>query len=159
MKLKVVIMRPDRKNDTLILHENRVKGNVFVRGDYEYFIDADRFQITEDRPFLFKRYYRTFYYALGNPKPLPVPDFKALARPARDENGQIVKDKEGNTVMDWGGILNDGVSPEELKALFNPFFYNIIAQGDKNNWQQMLFYLTCANAAGIGWLLFKMGGF
>jgi len=129
MKTRIVIMKPEHKNDIFILKKKRLEGKKFVHNNVAYLINDDHFQITTDAPWwrlwMFKRYFTTYYYTEGQTNPLPVPSFKHLFE------GQHNKFK---------GLV-DG---EELAALFNPWFYRTIAAPVRDIFSQIMFYINLA---------------
>lgn len=102
VRAKAIIMKPDRTNDSIILNRTQIASKVFNFGETSYILDPDRFQLTYGRTRLGeKEVYSTYYYKAGAPKPLPVPNFPEYE--------------------------NVGVSSEELRAIFTPWFYRQIA--------------------------------
>lgn len=144
MKVKAVIMRPDRTNDVVKLSKRKIKDKTFRYGNYVYFLDQDRFMVSWERPNwalgLMRKYFATYYYRMGVPKPLPVPGF------------QKVLNDEG----DFIGIANDGVSSEELASLFNPWFYRTIAPSAKSAWDYLLFYGVIGGALAAAYLVYML---
>lgn len=130
MKLKAVIFREDRTNDVVIPKKKEVEGKSFRHDGSIYFINPDHVQITWTRTWLVKKnYFATSYYTRGISNPLPVPDFKRVEEQVRDEKGNLVFDAEGKPVVQqiFPKIIDNGVPGEELAAIFNPWFYRIIA--------------------------------
>lgn len=123
MKVKAVIWRKDRTNDVVILgRKNRELSDItFEREKTVYVLDADRFQVTWDRPRKYlglkRAYYSTFYYKQGQSKPVPI-----------------------QQLGDNGKIPSMTVSPEELRALFTPWFYRTIAPVKPKLADQLQFY-------------------
>jgi hypothetical protein len=112
VKTKAVIMLPDRTNSTVILKKTQIAEKVFKHGETMYILDANRFQLTYGRSRLMeKEVYATYYYRSGSPKPLPVPEF-----PEHE---------------------NLGVSAEELRAIFTPWFYRQIAPIEETMWDKI----------------------
>lgn len=146
MKTRIVIMKPEHKNDIFILKKKMLEGKKFNRNNCAYLINDDHFQITTDAPWwrlwMFKRYFTTYYYAEGQTNPLPVPAFKALYAGQHEA---------------FKGLV-DG---EELAALFNPWFYRTIAAPVKDLFTQLSFYMslgTLLMVAYIAWETFQGRG-
>lgn len=81
MKVKAVIMRPDRTNDIVVVPKHKIEGRDLFRYEKNiYRLHADRFQVTWIRrpPFYSRKYYATYYYIKGVTNPLPVPYFSEL---------------------------------------------------------------------------------
>jgi hypothetical protein len=129
MKTRIVIMKPEHKNDIFVLKKKMLEGKKFQRNNVAYLINDDHFQITTDAPWwrlwMFKRYFTTYYYAEGQTNPLPVPSFKSLYAGQHEA---------------YKGLV-DG---EELAALFNPWFYRTIAAPVRDLFSQIMFYINIA---------------
>ena len=141
LKTRIVIMKPDHRNDIFILKKKQLEGKKFVRGNVAYLINDDHFQITTDAPWyrlwLFKRYFATYYYAEGQTNPLPVPAFKNLFNSQADH---------------FKGLI-DG---EELAALFNPWFYRTIAAPVRDVFSQIMFYMNLATLLLVAYIAWQM---
>lgn len=176
MKVKAVIMRPDRTNDVVVMRPRHLKGKTFRHNNCMYFLHPDRFQITQIRRAGFKVYHITYYFIQGVSNPLPVPDFgmmikkqeKVLVRPVGENGTETVLQIEGEpvpegeyNVADFKDAVNLGVPAEELASLFNPWFYRVIAPVELT-WQEKLrFLLDVGTALGVGYciyLLSKLSG-
>jgi hypothetical protein len=137
MKIRAVIMKPDHRNDIFFVAPKKLEGKKFTHAEHGYVINDDHFQLTTDRPWyflwLFKRYHTTYYYAMGHPKPLPVPNFN------------------------MNGDAGDGaVYGEELAAIFNPWFYRTIAAPVRDMWQQIQFYISVGTLLGVIYIAWTM---
>ena len=135
LKTRIVIMKPDHRNDIFILKPKKLEGKKFTHNQFAYFINDEHFQITTDAPwwrlFMFKRYFTTYYYVEGKANPLPVPVFKDT-------------------------MIKGGVDSEELAALFNPYFLRIIAAPVQNMWDQIQFYLSVGTLVGVAYLVWQI---
>lgn len=134
LKIRAVIMRPEHTNDVFIIKPKMmVNDKMFKRGNANYMLNDDHFQITWDKPWfmlwLFKRFFTTYYYTLNKPQPLPVPNFEA------------------NTANP------DLVDGEQLAAIFEPWMWRVIAGPIRDTWDQMVFYIQVATAVGVAYLV------
>lgn len=162
MKVKAVIMRPDRTNDVVRVKKKDIEGKTFRYNNVTYFLHADRFQVTWDgrsitRGFT-RRYYTTYYYTEGVSQPLPVPNFLKVEETVLDAHGNPVMNGNGKpkTVQVFPKEMNNGVSGEELAAIFNPWFYRIIASQTKTVWEQLQFWITVGTGIGVIYLVWKL---
>lgn len=131
LKVKAVIVRPDRVNDVIVLRKKHIKDGVFKHGQTPYIIDPNRMMVTDRRVLRFwKIYYRTYYYKQGMTKPLPFPDFP--------------------------DILDNGVTPGELEAIFNPWFYRTIASHGMDKLMKLMFFLNVATLLGLIWVGYQV---
>lgn len=158
MKVKAVIMRPDHTNDVIVLKKKQIQGKTFTYDNETYFIHPDRFQFTWYRPGytlgLARKYYTTYYFTKGHPQALPVPDFK-LIRVGKEagENGS----KDPNAPEDgYKYMYDNGISAEELAAIFNPWFYRTIAAQTRSMWEQIQMILNIGTALGVGYLIYAL---
>lgn len=165
MKVKAVIMRPDRTNDVVVLKKKHIEGKMFRHDNCIYFLDPDRFQITWVKRFPFKFYHITYYYTRGVSTPLPCPDFKLFIEKVRKSNvdtrtGKLADENTPKefiqeiTEADFHTTVNRGVSAEELASLFNPWFYRIIAAMQKDLWEQIQFYIIVGLAFANIYLIY-----
>jgi hypothetical protein len=147
MKVKAVIMRPDRTNDVVIVKKKNIQGKTFKHGDTTYFLHPDRFQVTWVRAMGgmgWRKYFATYYYVSGMANALPVPNFQMVNEPVLDEAGKPQFDAETGkpkTKQIFPKIIDNGIQGEELAAIFNPWFYRIIASVGKDAWAQIQFYM------------------
>lgn len=137
---KAVIWQSDHQNDVVVINKKNRIGDTFSHRDAVYFLDDTSFQLTEGRKRGQKRIYVTYYYVEGIPKPIP-PDKVKPGLVAVDENGKRAANRP-LPVPDFKGIPNLGVPPEELKAIFTPFFYRIIAATSEDTWKKIQFWTT-----------------
>lgn len=152
-KIKAVIMKPDRENDVLYIKDKNLEGRTFKHKKNTYFIDANRFQMNHSR-FLGigpKQYYPTYYYTEGVSNPLPVPDFGRVEE--RPPEGMT-----DGTVYTYPERIDDGVSAEELAAIFNPWFYRVIASQEEPWYKELQFWLTAGVAVAMVYVIFLMTG-
>lgn len=152
MKVKAVIMRPDRTNDVVVVKKKNIEGKTFRHDKVTYFLHPDRFQVTWiRRAWFFKSYYSTYYYTKGVTNPLPVPDFQMVEDPL-----VTLAMADGKTVMArFPKVLNQGVEGEELAAIFNPWFYRTIAQQKDDWWKELSFWINLGTLLGIVILLWQ----
>lgn len=141
MKVKAIIMRADRTNDVIVVPKKKIEGKTFRHKNVTYFLHPDRFQVTWKWAWGRKWYYSTYYYTEGISNPLPVPDFKKVVNP----DGTISFPK----------VMDNGIAGEELAAIFNPWFYRIIAAQAKNTWEQVQFYISIGTLLGVAYLLWQ----
>lgn len=136
MKIKAVILRPDRTNDVVVMKPKKLEGERFKFGDCSYEVDEENFRLTWGRSlwkFGGNEYFSTYYYKQGVSKPLPVAELHDL---------EEIQD----------------ISAEELAAIFNPWFYRIIAKQDLDKYSQIQFYVIIALALGVGYLIYILNG-
>lgn len=157
MKVKAVIMRPDRTNDVVRVKKKNIEGKTFRHDNCTYFLHADRFMVTWTGRFV-KKYYSTYYYIKGHANPLPVPDFQIVEEPLKDENGQLIMNGDGKPKVKqtFPKVIDNGIASEELAAIFNPWFYRIIASMQKDAMSQIQFYLVIATLCAVGYVIFKL---
>lgn len=136
MKLRAVVFRPEHTNDIFTIKKKMmVNDKMFTRGNGNYMLDDDHFQITTEKPWwrawgIFgKTYFTTYYYAQGQPNPLPVPLFK-------------VEGKKGLP------------ADEELKAMFEAWLWRTIAAPARDVWDQLQFYMSAGTLVGIAYLCY-----
>lgn len=170
MRVKAIIMRPDHNNDAVILRTKDIDGKIFRHKDSVYIIDSEYFQITWQWRNFRRRHYVTYYYMQGFANPLPVPDFKRLIKDVKEKT---IDSKTGLDVtidtpeerrqkikyVDLKNTVDLGVSGPELAALFNPWFYRVVAQIEKDVLQQLMFYVVCGLALAdvyMIWLINKL---
>lgn len=172
MKVKAVIMKPDRTNDIVILKTKQIEAKTFRHDGVTYFLDPDRFMVTWVGRGFGKRYYSTFYYTYGHSQPLPVPDFDPILRSGKKDEITKMESKlkeDGKTPEEikmevdkyiksnpqtFSGIVDNGIPGPELAAIFNPWFYRIIAQqlnDAMKNWQMILLLALCAAMVYLIW--------
>jgi len=163
MKVKAVIMRDDKTNDVVVVKKKQISGDSFRHDDSVYFLMHDRCQITWQRgsPFkLFRReYYSTYYYTRGVSSPLPVPNFDAVEEAKRDADGQIILGEDGKPVMTkvFPKVIDNGIPSEELAAIFNPWFYRIIASNQSDETKKNIqFMLVVGIALGVAYLAWQI---
>lgn len=158
IKAKAIIWKPNRTNQVVILKKKQLEGKTFRVGDCQYFVDPDRFMLTEGWRFGKKRNYTTFYYREGVSSPVPVPNLEGWEEPIRDEKGNVRFGTDGKPVMTkvFPKVINQGVSAEELAAIFNPWFYRIIANPASQIRQDIQFWLVIGIAFGVGYLVWQM---
>lgn len=160
MKVKAVIMRKDKTNDVVIVKKKQISGDTFRHEDYVYFIQPDRSQITWGKAFfgLGKKYFATYYYTRGVAQPWPVPDFHVVEEPVRNEKGDVIYGEDGKPLMKqvFPKMIDQGVSSEELAAIFNPWFYRIIANPVNQVKADIQFWLTVAIACGVAYLCWQI---
>lgn len=162
MKVKAVIMREDRTNDVEIVKKKTIEGKTFRKDDCTYFLHPDRFQVTWQRGPWFKlwrrQYYSTYYYVRGQSQALPVPNFQKVEEAVLDAEGKPVLGDDGKpkTTQTFPKMLNNGIEGEELAAIFNPWFYRIIASQTKSAWEQIQFYLQIGIAVGLIYVIFRL---
>lgn len=166
MKVKAVIMRPDRTNDVVVPKKKSIEGKTFRHDGVTYFLHADRFQVTWQRGKMWqKKYFSTYYYVQGISQPLPVPDFQMVEEP--QTNGKIDPTTklpavefgpDGKPIMiqKFPKVIDAGIKGEELAAIFNPWFYRIIASQTKSAWEQVQMYLTIGIALALLYVIFKL---
>lgn len=138
MKLRAVIFRPQHTNDIFTIKKKlMVNETHFRRGNCQYELNDDNFQVTTDQPWwrlwTFKRYFTTYYYAQGKPKPLPVPLFEELGAPEAS-----------------GLDLVDG---EALANMFEAWLWRTIAAPVRSVLDNMQFYISMATLAGVAYLV------
>lgn len=148
MQVKAVIIRPDRTNDVVIVKKKAMMGKTFRHDNEVYLLHQDRFQVTWTRPNyglgFIKKYYSTYYYIKGQPQPVPLQDLAKLFTLGENGHGPQVK------------VINEGVSGEELAALFNPWFYRIIAAQSMTTWDMITMYGVLGACAGILYLIYAV---
>lgn len=170
MQVKAVIMRPDRTNDIVIVKKKNIAGKTFRFDNTTYFVHPDRFMVTWDRPWfvfvvlpvfgLFRRYFTTYYYRQGMSTPIPVPFFDEITDKVSKHDYEITTGKNGDTktetisTADYKRIVDNGVSGEELAAIFNPWFYRTIAPQVKDLWDYLTQIITFATAAGLVYVIY-----
>lgn len=137
IKLRAVIFKPDHSNEifTIKARKHQLEGKKFVHGNCAYLIDDQHFQITSDprkwwRAFV-RQHYTTYYYKQGCPNPIHVPEFDTQA-------------------------VKDGITSEELAAIFNPWFYRVIAQPTRNLWLEAQFYISVATLLTVLWMAWTL---
>lgn len=175
MKVKAVIMRPDRTNDVVIVRKKRIEGKTFRHAGVTYFLHPDRAQITWVKKLfgLLKFYYGTYYFTQGISNPLPVPNFTQLIKSktkladheleyteeiGRNGSSQLVKKKvqiTNATEAEFKDVVDLGTSGEELAAIFNPWFYRIIAPMN-NLRNDLMFYLLIAACCGLAYIIYML---
>lgn len=136
MKIKAVILRPDRTNDVVIIKPRKLEAGRFRFADCSYEVDEENFRLTWNRSlkkFGGNEYFSTYYYKQGVSKPLPVAELHEL---------EEIQD----------------ISAEELAAIFNPWFYRIIAKQDLDRYSQIQFYLIIGLALGFIYLAYTLNG-
>lgn len=135
LRVKAVIMRPDHTVKIHVVPKRKLRGKTFRVGEYEYFLHPDRFMITSSRQTIrwpFKTWYSTYYYKEGMAQPVAVPDF-----PKTTDNG---------------------ISSEELAAIFNPWFYRIIGNVGTSNIERLIAILAGGAVLGIVYVIFLLTG-
>ena len=151
LKIRIVIFKPEHKNDIFILRKKKLEGKKFTRDNCAYFLNDDHFQITTDAPWyrlwMFKRYFATYYYAQGQAQPLPVPLFKGMR--VEEETGKW-------TVEDGAKGLTSQLSSEEVAAAFNPWFYRTIAAPVRDLWEQLQFYIGVGTLLGVVYIIWRL---
>jgi len=132
-KVKAVILRPDRFNDTIILKSgaNEFDGKTFTHSTHQYFVDERSFQLTNGRDrWGGKEVYVTYYYKMGVPKPLPLADL----------------DK----------IKTIGISSSELRALFTPWLYRQITPQEDTFWVKIVRIATFAAPVLLVYVIYML---
>lgn len=127
-KVKAVIMRPDHTVQVRVIKEKQRTDRTFKVGNHQYLMDDSHFMITTDRKRGYKRYFSTYYYREGTAMPLPVPDMP--------------------------NVVDNGLTSDELGAIFNPWFLRVISQMGASKIEKMMMILLVAVACGllyIGW--------
>lgn len=160
MKIKAIIFREDRTNDVIVLKKKQMSGNTFRHEDRVYFLDADRCQTTWTKWLgLVKKYFSTYYYTYGVPYPLDVPKFGRIERVKLDAEGKPVYGENGKpeVITVFPKTVDQGVSNEELAALFNPWFYRTIAPPLNQLKADIQFYLVIGIALGVGYIAWQIG--
>ena len=175
MKVKAVIFRPDHTNDVVIPKRRNIEGKTFRHDNSTYFLHPDRAQITWTYRIIgrfWKRYFATYYYKMGVAQPLPVPDFKIVDEPEMVLVKVLGKDGKERLqykpVLDAHGkpkisrsfpeMVDLGVSGEELAAIFNPWFYRVIANQGPDTLAKIQFYLIIGIAILSAFLTWKVMG-
>ncbi len=163
MKVKAVIMRPDRTNDIVVVPRRKIAGKTFTHDDVQYFLHADRFQVTWIKRWGIKKvYYSTYYYMQGVSQPLPVPHFpevhfEQMKEPCGCDPSKPTHGVECSRER-FVGIADNGTGGEELAAIFNPWFYRIIANIGPDKMSQLQFYLVIGCACGIAYIAYTLTG-
>lgn len=169
MKVKAVIMRPDRTNDVVVVKKRRIEGKTFRHNGTTYFLHPDRFQVTWTKKLFgaIKFYYSTFYYKAGLSNPLPVPNFTQLVKNVErvDETQEIVIGENGSqttkqvritgNVGEFKDVIDMGVTGEELAAIFNPWFYRIIAPVNKLR-EEITFYMLIGLCLAVAYVIYML---
>lgn len=154
MRVKAIIMGPDRQNQAVRLSQRKVAFKTFRFGGYQYFLHPDRFQVTWERSFRrfwWKEYFTTFYYTKGCANPLPVPSFdKITPNPYEKKIGKKTGKK------DWLPIFDNGVTAEDLAVIFTPWFYRIIAQSGMQTWDYIKLMISISTLGGVLYLIYLM---
>lgn len=152
MKVMAVIIRQDRTNDKIIVPKRQIMGKTFRIDDETYFLHQDRFQVTWDRPNwtlgLRRRYFATYYYAKGHPQPIPLQELAKFFDLTKAENDG----KKGAQAK----VIDNGISGEELAAIFNPWFYRVIAAQTMSLWEQIQLWASIGACAGIAYLIYAL---
>jgi len=144
MKIKAVLMGPDRTNEVVKIKPKRLKSKTFRHAESTYLVDPDRMMVTWERRFFVgpKKYFATYYYMRDVPRPLPVPFF---SRKAGTGDGS-----------EFPKIVNNGIPADELAAIFNPWFYRTIGPIDTQWYKNIVFWVTLGIGIGTMYLIYMV---
>jgi hypothetical protein len=147
MKVKAVIIRADRTNDVIVVPKRKIQGITFRHDNETYVLHQDRFQVTWTRPNwgfgLVRKYFSTYYYVKGKPQPLPLQEI-ARAFTLDDSKKPAVQ------------VIDNGISGEEMAAIFNPWFYRVIAAQSLSMWEQIQLYATIGTGCIVLYLVYML---
>lgn len=154
MKIKAVIARPDRTNDVVVMKPKDVNNGIFRHRKHLYMVDPECVQITMEQKFPFgpKSHFSTYYYKEGVANPLPFPHFgggKPTEAPEEFE-GEVLR------VAKYPKVVDQGVSSEELAAIFNPWLYQIIGKVEDPWYLQMQFWLLIGVVLACVYIAFQV---
>lgn len=144
MKIKAVIMGADRTNTVVKIKPKKLEAKTFRHAGDTYMVDPDRVMITWERRGVIgpKKYFATYYYMRGVPRPLPVPFFEH-------------KPKKGDQ-YEFPRIVNNGIPSDELAAIFNPWFYRTIGPIDTAWYKDLGFWVTVGVGIGVFYLIYTV---
>lgn len=158
MKIKAIILKPNRENDVRIVNPKKLDGGkTFVHGGCVYFVEPDHVRITSVRRLFLRFSYLTYYYKQGIANPIPFSELEygesveELVDFATKKGVIKVKMKTGK----FREIVNLGVPADELRAIFTPWFYNIVAAKNRSLGEQIIFLLLVGIAGGIAYLIYR----
>lgn len=135
MKVKAVIFNKDRTTTVKILRKGERADKKFSVNSKDYYVNPECYVSTYAKILrLFKMYYFTLYYRENDPEPLPAPEFAQLE--AQDRTG---------------------ISGAELNQIFKPVFYRILADANKNQKQDWIFYIVAGNLLVSLYVAYQMG--
>lgn len=150
MKIKAIILKPDRTTNVVIMKPKKIQGRVFRHADCMYLLDPDRFMLTWNKRAygLFgTQYYNTWYFKQGVSNALPAPGFDAM---------ETHTGKNGSKEIDFKNVVDLGVPAEELASIFNPWFYRVISPQSATVLDRLQFWATIAAVAGVIYLIYML---
>lgn len=152
LKIKAVIMRPDRTNDVVVKKPGDIENGIFRFRKHLYIVDPDRVQITMNQPLGRGPaiHYSTYYYIEGVSNPLPVPHFDGKLENYLPDG----VDKDAIVIAEFPEVIDNGISSEELAAIFNPWFYQIIGKIEDPWYKQVQFWLVAGIAVACAYIVF-----
>jgi len=133
MKVKAIILNPDHTNTVVKMTKKNRTGMMFQHNTETYMLNNDDFQITHSWVgVFFRRKYITYYYAHNQTKPLPISKIQ--------------------------NFKQNGVQPDELKSIFNPWFLRVISPSPLT-WQDQMFRLMqLGTFLGVIYLIYILSG-